>query len=44
MRKARAALEARISGTTEMEVLWLMRDLDNLLQMLVEFDDTRTEL
>ena len=44
MRKARAALEARVSGGTELEVLWLMRDLDNLLQMLVEFDDTRTEI
>ena len=44
MRKARTALEARVSGGTELDVLWLMRDLDNLLQMLVEFDDTRTEL
>ena len=44
MRKARSALEARVSGVTELEVLWLMRDLESIVEMLVEFDDTRTEI
>lgn len=44
MRKARNALEARTSGETELEVLWLRRDLNILLELLDEFDDTRTEL
>lgn len=43
MRKTKAALESRVSGATEMEVLWLMRSVEDLLILLQEFDDSRTE-
>jgi hypothetical protein len=43
MRKARTALARRVYGGSELAVLDLMRDLEQLIELLQDFDDTRTE-
>ena len=41
--KARARLLSRVYGGSELAVLDLMRDVEQLLELLEEFDDSRTE-
>lgn len=42
-RLAREQLARRVSGANEIEVSFLKRDLEQLLERLQEFDDSRTE-
>jgi len=41
--KARLKLLSRVYGGSELPVLDLMRDVEQLLELLQEFDDSRTE-
>lgn len=41
--KAREKLLSRVYGGSEMAVLDLMHDVEQLLELLQEFDDSRTE-
>ena len=41
--KARLKLLSRVHGGTELEVLYLAQDIERLLLLLEEFDDSRTE-
>lgn len=41
--KARIKLLSRVYGGSELAVLDLMRDIEQLLEQLQEFDDSRTE-
>jgi len=41
--KARLKLLSRVYGGSELAVLDLMRDVEQLLELLEEFDDSRTE-
>ncbi len=43
MRTARTALARRVYGGSELAVLDLMGDLERLIELLQDFDDTRTE-
>jgi len=41
--QARLKLLSRVYGGSELAVLDLMRDVEQLLELLEEFDDSRTE-
>ena len=41
--KARLKLLSRVYGGNELEVLYLARDIEQLMLLLEEFDDSRTE-
>ena len=40
---ARVKLLSRVHGGSEMDVLYFMHTLEDLLELLQEFDDSRTE-
>lgn len=42
-RLAREQLARRVSGANEIEVGFLRRDIEQLLELLTEFNDSRTE-